>query len=249
MIIKNKLKCFIIDDEKRAINSLEFLLDYYCNEIAEVIGSASNYEEAIAFLNESTINVIFLDIKLGDRNGFEILEHIGAHENIEVIMVTAYSEYALEAFKYNAINYLLKPVDPEQLQRTISKINERINIGPSLAVANFLKTQQERIFFPTRDGYDSLRYKEIIYIKGDGSYAIVHTTNNKQITVSKNLSFFENLLEKQPDFVRIHKSYIINKTHIQKIDKHGGLKLVLTNDTDIPVSPTMKNMVMDFIGF
>lgn len=247
--MKNKLKCFIIDDEKRAVNSLEFLLDYYCNDTAEVIGSAASYEEAIAFLDETIPNVIFLDIKLGDRSGFEILEHIGTNENIEVIMVTAYSEYALEAFKYNAINYLLKPVDPEQLQRTIIKINERINIEPSLAVANFLKTQQERVFFPTRDGYDSLLYKDIVYIKGDGSYAIVHTTDNSQITVSKNLSFFENLLEKQLDFVRIHKSYIINKIHIKKIDKQGGLKLVLTNGVDVPISPTMKTMVMDFIGF
>lgn len=247
--MKNKLKCFIIDDEKRAVNSLEFLLDYYCNETVEVIGSARSYEEAIAFLDENVPNVIFLDIKLGDRNGFEILEHIGASENIEVIMVTAYSEYALEAFKYNAINYLLKPVDPEQLQKTILKINDRINIEPSLAIANFLKTQQERIFFPTRDGYDSLLYKDIVYIKGDGSYAIVHTIDNSQITVSKNLSFFENLLEKQLDFVRIHKSYIINKTHIKKIDKQGGLKLVLTNGIDVPISPTMKTMVMDFIGF
>lgn len=247
--MKNKLTCFIIDDEKRAINSLEFLLDYYCNEIVEVIGSAESYEEAITFLDEKLPNIIFLDIKLGNRNGFEILEHIRAHENIEVIMVTAYSEYALEAFKYNAINYLLKPVDPEQLQKIILKINERINIKPSLAIANFLKTQQERIFFPTRDGYDSLLYKDIVYIKADGSYAVIHTTDNNQITVSKNLSFFENLLEKQLDFVRIHKSYIINKIHIKKIDKQGGLKLVLTNGIDVPISPTMKTMVMDFIGF
>lgn len=247
--MENKLKCYIIDDEERAINALEFLLDYYCNDYSQVVGSASSYEEALNYLNNETPDLIFLDIKLGDKTGFDLLQQLGDLPQTEVIMVTAYDEYALEAFKYNAISYLLKPVDPEMLQKVVSKINTRAIIKPSTAIANLLKTQQERIFFPSRDGYDSLLHKDIIFIKGDGSYSIVRTSDNKQVTVSKNLSFFENLLEKQTDFIRIHKSYIINKKHIKKIDKQGGLKLVLTNDTDIPVSPTMKSMVMEYIGF
>lgn len=247
--MENKLKCYIIDDEERAINALEFLIGYYCNSQAEVMGYASSYEEALKYLRDKTPDIIFLDIKLGDKTGFDLLQKIGELPHTEIIIVTAYDEYALEAFKYNAISYLLKPVGPEMLQKVVSKINTRAINKSSTAIANLLKTQQERIFYPSRDGYESLLHKDIIYIKADGSYANIHTTNEQQIIVSKNLSFFETLLEKQPDFIRIHKSYIINKKHIKKIDKHGGLKLVLTNDTDVPVSPSMKDTIMTFIGF
>lgn len=235
-------------DEERAINALEFLVDYYCNNYIEVVGYASSYEEALKYLGIETPDVIFLDFKLGDKTGFDLLQQIVELPNTEIIIVTAYDEYALEAFKFNAISYLLKPVLPEMLQRVVSKINTRATSKSSKVIGNLLKTQQERIFYPSRDGYDSLLHQDIIYINADGSYLIIHTTDQTEIIVSKNLSFFETFLEKQPDFIRIHKSYIINKRHVKKIDKHGGLKLVLTNDAGIPVSPTMNNIVMDFIG-
>lgn len=242
-----KLTCYLIDDEERAINSLEFLLDYYCNDKAKVIGSANSFEKAVKYLSKNAPDILFLDIKLGDKTGFELLEKIGKMPNTEIVMVTAYDEHALQAFKYDAVNYLLKPVDPEELKKTVDKISLRNMPIKTNAITAILKTQQERLFFPTSTGYDSLQFKDINFIKGDGSYAVITTISNKEITVSKNLSYFEKVLEKQPQFVRVHKSYIVNVQQVIQIDKVGGFKLILADLQEIPVSPTMKDMVMNLI--
>ncbi|WAC42522.1 LytR/AlgR family response regulator transcription factor [Pedobacter sp. SL55] len=242
-----KLTCYLIDDEERAINSLEFLLDYYCNETAEVVGAANSYEDAVNYLTKNTPDLIFLDINLGEKTGFDVLEKLDDMPNTQIVMVTAYDEYALQAFKYNAINYLLKPVDPDELTKTLSRVSERSGKAAENSIADFLKTQQERMFFPNRNGYGSILFKEISFIKGDGSYVAIVNTQQEEITVSKNLSHFEKILEKHPQFIRVHKSYIINTNHITKIDKHGGLKVVLVNNQEIPVSPTMRDIVMSLI--
>lgn len=245
--MENKLRCYIIDDEERAINSLKYLLDYYCHEAIQVAGASSIYEEAVAYLENNVPDVIFLDINLGKETGFNLLKRLGSLPHTDIIIVTAYSEYALEAFSYGTVDYLLKPVNPDALQKTIHRIESRKR---TKNIIQFIpKEQTEHLFYPTRDGYKSLNYKNIVCIKGDGSYVNVYLTDNSSFIVSKNLSFFEQLLLSRSEFIRVHKSYIINKAHIKELNKKGGIKLIMTGDIHIPISITMRQIVMNVIGY
>lgn len=239
----NKLTCYIIDDEDHAVNSLEFLLDYYCDTTVELIGSSSDYKEALDFLTLYTPDILFLDINLGEQTGFNLLEQLRELPDTDIIMVTAYSEHSLEAFKHGAINYLLKPVNPEELTQAINRITHR-NSKKTLP-----EDKNERLLYPSRDGYNSIAYKDIICIKADGSYVNIYTSSDIPIIVSKNLHFFERLLIEHGEFIRVHKSYIVNTKHIQRIDKQGGSKLILTEEMIVPISPTLRSSIREIIGF
>jgi len=244
----NKLKCYIIDDEQRAINALEFLLDYYCNDTVEIIGTSSIFNEALEYLGHNTPDVLFLDINLGEETGFDLLEKLGSSmADTEIIITSAYADHALEAFKYGSINYLLKPVDPEELERTINRIETRKFKKP--ANPNIAPVNAENFFYPTRHGYASINYKDIICMKGEGSYTNIYLTDTESIIVSKNLFFFEQLLQKRPEFLRVQKSYIINQNHIKEINKQGGIKLIMKNDIHVPISNSMKETIMKIIGY
>ncbi|RNL51856.1 LytR/AlgR family response regulator transcription factor [Pedobacter jejuensis] len=244
--MNSKLKCYIIDDEERAINSLEFLLDYYCNDLTDVVGSSSIYQDALIYLEKNKPDILFLDINLGTETGFDLLKTLGALPNTNIIIVTAYSEFALEAFSYETVNYLLKPVDPEALQKTINRIHSK---KAGLSTADKPKVEAEQLFYPSKNGYTRLNYKDIICVKGDGSYVNIYLADTTLITASKNLSFFQQLLSSREEFIRVHKSYIINRLHIKQLNKQGGIKLIMQSDMQIPVSQAMKDMVMDIIGY
>ncbi|MCZ4243591.1 LytR/AlgR family response regulator transcription factor [Pedobacter punctiformis] len=243
----SKLKCYIIDDEQRAINALEFLLDYYCSKSVEVIGTNSIFNEALEFLEQNTPDILFLDIKLGEETGFNLLEKLGPLPETDIIIISAYGEHALEAFKYGTVNYLLKPVDPEELAKTINRLEARKQKKP--VKQSIDPVSAENFFYPTRHGYSSINYKDIICLKGDGSYTNIHLIDTEPIIVSKNLFFFEQLLEKRPEFLRVQKSYIINKNHIKEINKQGGIKLIMKGDIHVPISNSMKDVVMEIIGY
>ncbi|RZJ79620.1 MAG: response regulator transcription factor [Flavobacterium sp.] len=244
-----KLTCYIIDDEEHAINSLEFLLDYYCNRMVESVGYASNYEEGIAYLAKNSPDILFLDISLGEKSGFDLLKEIGKLSDTHIVITTAYDEYALDAFKFNAINYLLKPVNPEELQEVIAKIKDRLLRSNATSINNLLTNQRERLFFPYKDGYNSVLFSDIIYIEAGGANAEIHLKNGEKIAVNKNLLYFENLLKTNSEFIRVHKSYIVNANHIVRFDKQNKLKICLTNEIEIPVSPLMKQAILSYIGF
>lgn len=243
--MNNKLKYYIVDDEERAINSLEFLLDFYCHDTIESIAHSSIYGQAISYLEKNIPDVLFLDINLGHASGFDLLKQLPLHPNTHLVIVTAYSEYALEAFNYNTVNYLLKPVDPEALQKTIERIVGRMAFAQQGSTLTM--PQSEQFFYPTKHGYRSLSYNDIIYIKGDGSYANIHLPDKGVVTVSKNLSFFEHLFSNRQEYLRIHKSYIINKGHIKELSRQGGTKLIMSDGTPIPVSAVMKNEIFNMI--
>ncbi|RQO64353.1 hypothetical protein DBR40_25790 [Pedobacter sp. KBW01] len=132
--MKKRLKAYIIDDEERAINSLQFLLDNYCSNAVEVIGNTMDFDEGLDFLSTHEPDVLFLDINLGVNTGFQLLHKLGPLINTDVIIVTAYDQHALEAFSFGTVSYLLKPIDPDRLVRSLERIMGRKGIGDNNSV-------------------------------------------------------------------------------------------------------------------
>ena len=221
------LKAIIVEDESHSLDYLKLQLNDHCPEV-QVLGEAKNVEKAIKLINQNNPDIVFLDVELSGESGFTILEKLDKKINFEVIFVTAFHEYAVRAFKFSAISYLLKPVDPDELKNSIVRVNERaINREYDKRLeylTSLLKQQQmppERLALPTNDGYSLVNIKDIMRLEADGSYTHICFNNKEKIIVCKNISVFEELLDKAT-FVRVHKSYMINLDYVNKFVRSNG---------------------------
>lgn len=243
-----KLKCFAIDDEPSATNSLRYLINEYCSDKGEWLGCSNDYAEALEYMNENEPDLLFLDINLGNKSGFDLLKSMNENKHTKVIMVTAYDEYAIEAFKHSAVNYLLKPLDPEELKAAINKVVIKSEEAPAAHIAHLLKTRENRLFIPNKNGWEMYEIKDIIYLKGEGSYTVVYIENKTMQIVSKNLKFFEAHLDGIDSFMRVQKSFIINTLHIKRFLRKDGGTIEMTDGTMIPVSIQLKDDIMSKLG-
>jgi len=238
------LKAIIVDDEEFARSSLFFLLQQNCPEI-EITGIARSVAEAKEILAHYSINLIFLDIAMPGENGFELISDAQQHQ-AAVIFTTAYDQYALKAIKANALDYLLKPIDIEELIIAVNKVSayfklrlknpiqddERmINLASNLNS----KLDIKKLTLPFGQGFKMIDIDDIIYIEADSNYSVFHLNNHDKIAVSKVLKEFEELLPSD-QFVRIHKSSIINLNHLKEYSSKNGLIVVLKNGENISVS-------------
>ena len=237
------LKAIIVDDEEFARSSLFFLLQQNCPEI-EITGIARSVAEAKEILAHHSIDLIFLDIAMPGGNGFELIPDAQLH-NVAVIFTTAYDQYALKAIKANALDYLLKPIDIDELKTAVEKVSlytklhqanenrdERItNLASSLST----RSEIRKLTLPYGQGFKMIDIDDIIYIEADSNYSVFHLSNHDKITVSKVLREFEELLPSD-QFVRIHKSSIINLNHLKEYNSKNGLQVHLKNGESINVS-------------
>ncbi|WP_421943416.1 LytR/AlgR family response regulator transcription factor [Pedobacter sp.] len=237
------LKAIIVDDEEFARSSLFFLLQQNCPEI-EITGIARSVAEAKEILAHHSIDLIFLDIAMPGGNGFELIPDAQLH-NVAVIFTTAYDQYALKAIKANALDYLLKPIDIDELKIAVEKVSlytklhqanehkdERItNLASSLSN----RSEIRKLTLPYGQGFKMIDIDDIIYIEADSNYSVFHLNNHDKITVSKVLREFEELLPSD-QFVRIHKSSIINLNHLKEYNSKNGLQVHLKNGESINVS-------------
>lgn len=224
------IKCYLVDDEMLALMELETLLAPFGQ--IKIIGKSDRASQAIAEINELKPDLIFLDINMPGTNGFELLEALD--ESPEVIFVTAYDEFALKAFEVNALDYLLKPVNPDRLKDAVSKIMKRIpenrnNAQEKLSLDKkiFIKDGEKCFFVPVKD---------ISLIESDGNYVKVHFENKKPL-LHKSLTYMENRLPEDV-FFRANRQYIINLNYIKNIEPYfnstllvemqGGLKVDLS---------------------
>ncbi|GGI28487.1 LytR/AlgR family response regulator transcription factor [Pedobacter mendelii] len=237
------LKAIIVDDEEFARSSLFFLIQQNCPAI-EITGIARSVAEAKDILAHHPINLIFLDIAMPGGNGFELIPDAQQH-NAAVIFTTAFDQYALKAIKANALDYLLKPIDIDELEtavdkvleytrlhQTIDKKDERIT---NLASSLMNRTEIRKLTLPYGQGFKMIDVDDIIYIEADSNYSVFHLSNHDKITVSKVLREFEELLPSD-QFVRIHKSSIINLNHLKEYNSKNGLQAFLKNGESISVS-------------
>lgn len=236
------LKAIIVDDEEFARSSLFFLLQQNCPEI-EITSIARSVAEAKEILKHHTINVIFLDIAMPGENGFELIADAQQH-NAMVIFTTAYDQYALKAIKANALDYLLKPIDIEELVVAVEKVTAYFKLRDTnvtdYRINNLratLTTRQEikKLTLPYGQGFKIIDIDDIIHIEADSNYSVFHLNNHDKITVSKVLKEFEEILPTE-QFFRIHKSSIVNLNYLKEYNSKNGLLVMLKNGESINVS-------------
>jgi len=237
------IKAVIVDDEPKAIHSLIWELSNFKNEI-EVIESFTNPEKALQYLANNTPDCLFLDVQMPTIGGFQFLDRLEAI-NFAVIITTAYDEYAIKALKHEAIDYLLKPIDSDDLSGTINKIKKYSNRQISASrLENILlnfnsKFDKKRITINTDGKLLFLDIDNIIYVESDGNYSTIYLQNQKKIVVTKKLKEVDAILPEH-HFFRIHNSYIINLGKIKAFIKNEGY-VVMNSNHKIPVARKRKS--------
>jgi two-component system LytT family response regulator len=236
------IRALIVDDEADARDNLRLMLQEHCPQV-ETAGMVATAEAARKFIEQEDPDVLFLDIKMPGEDGFSLLRSLSP-PHIPVIFTTAYDEYALQAFKENALDYLEKPIDPEELLRAVGKLTralgdpveiQRRSEGVQTLINDPASPLSNRVAVPSRDGLVLLRHEDILYLEASDSYTVVHTKDGKRSISSKHIRVFEQNLDPRK-FFRAHKSYIINLEHLKSFSRSEGNMAVLDNGALVPVS-------------
>ena len=246
----NKLNAILVDDEPRGLSSLEKLLEYNCPDV-KVVAKCGSADEAKATIAELQPQLLFLDIAMPEKTGFDLLEEIETR-NFEIIFVTAHNDFMLKAFQFSCVDYLLKPVVDSQLaeavNRAAKRIEAKLNSGNIETLLHNLKAtergQKPKICIASLKGFQVVRLPEIIYCEASSNYTIFHLEGKKQIIASKTIHDYELLLA-DSGFVRIHKSFIVNLEHVKQYHRGEGGTLVLSNDYELDVSRRKKDVFID----
>jgi two-component system LytT family response regulator len=243
------IKTILIDDEPRGLNSLKKMLEHNCPNI-KILAECKDAESAIEKINLLEPQLIFLDISMPGKNGFDLLNEID-NINFEIIFVTAHNDYTLQAFRYSAVDYLMKPVDEDLLIEAVKRANKRIasdiassNIDTFLYNLNKVQEPHEmKLCIPDLRGFQVVKLSEIIYCEAESSYTIFHLTNGHSYTASRTIVEYELLLQEN-GFCRIHKSFLVNLIHVKEYQKGEGGTVVLTNKSEVEVSRRKKEVFM-----
>ena len=243
------MKAILIDDERGSIESLTFELAAYCEDV-EVVGTSRDPIEAIKLVQSMKPDVIFLDIEMPGMNGFEFLGAVG-EITFDVIFVTAYDQFAIKAFDFNAIDYILKPVRKIKLIQAVEKVKKykKTQFDPIQLAALIQNIQLqstaglEKIALPVGDGFSMVHVNDISYLKAESNYTWVHLTSGKKYLIAKTLKEIESLLT-FPQYYRAHKSYLVNLNHIDRYIRGQGGYLVTMSGEQIPVSRAQKSDLM-----
>jgi len=237
------MRALIIEDEEQAISALKSELKTHCSEV-QIIGEAKSIKEAIQKIKSLDPELIFLDIQLSDGLGFEVL-NLFKEGNFKVIFTTAYSQYAIKAIKFSALDYLLKPIDSDELINAVNKAMKSSKDTESIKIDNFLQNQIEtplrkKIALHTTEGISIFELENIIKCSAESNYTCLYFANGKKMLVSKTLKDFEDLLCTS-GFERIHHSHIINLNHLVSfVNKDGGY-VILSDKSTLPVSQRKKS--------
>lgn len=236
-------KALIVEDEKYSATVLEEMTSALFNDI-EIVGIATNVDEAVKIIHQEKPNIIFLDINLGARSGFEIIKQTN-HNNYEIIVTTAHSEHAIEAIKNSSIDFILKPFDFEELKCAVIKAKEQLALK-NKSNLQLESIEKDKISIPTNNGIYFVELRNILYIKADSCYSEFYLMNNEKKLASKLLSYYENILNGS-GFLRVHKSYIINVEHIKRFQKGRTSFVELSDGTEIPIADNKKQEIMRVI--
>ncbi len=239
------LSAIIVDDEKHSRETLNNLVTEFCDDV-EILTTESTIPGAVSAIKALKPDLVFLDIELQTGTGFDVLDQLN-EINFEVIFTTAFEQYALKAVKFSSLDYLLKPIDLEELQKAVKKarkIKDKNIYGKQLeTLIHNLKQQQpsnNKICLSTADGYEFINVDEILYCKAEGSYTAFKLTNGTNFLVSKHLKEYENLLAGQ-HFMRVHNSFLINLEEVKKYVKADGGYILMNNGDPISISRNKKD--------
>ncbi|WP_318312125.1 LytR/AlgR family response regulator transcription factor [Flagellimonas crocea] len=243
------LKAVIIEDEKHSRETLKSMLEEFCKGV-QVIAMAGSVEEGVKVLSIYSPDIVFLDIELQSGVGFDVLNQI-KDPNFEVIFTTAFEKYAIKAIKFSSLDYLLKPIDLDELQQAVEKARTRMDtnvyreqLDTLMQSVNKGKLRPEKICLATTAGMEFIAIDDIIACKADGSYTCFMLEDENTLLVSKHLKEYENLLAEH-QFMRIHNSYVINLKKVKKYVKSDGGYLIMSNDLEVNISPRKKDDLIE----
>jgi two-component system, LytTR family, response regulator len=238
------INAVIVEDEKKSREVLESLLKTHCPDI-NLLGSAESVSDGIDLIRSTKPRLVFLDIEMSDGSGFDLLEKVNTG-GFEVIFTTASDAHALRAIKYSAIDYLLKPLDPDELKTAVQKIHAKQADNTNLENLKFLlqnfrkpNDHYSKITLPTGNAYEIVNVKDIIRCEADGSYTSFFLESKKKLLVSASLKHYEDLLPPD-DFIRVHHHHLINMNHVVRFLKADGGYAVMSDGTQIEVSRRKK---------
>jgi two-component system LytT family response regulator len=245
------IRSVIIDDEQHCVRALVSDLEQHCPSIA-VLDSCYSAKEGIMTIKKLNPDLVFLDVEMPWMNGFEMLEVLG-EVNFSVIFTTAHDEFAAKAFRISAVDYLLKPIDANDLKAAVQKVERKMDEGSNLQhISNLLRnirqpSIEQKIALPQREGYEFIEVSSIIYCQAEGAYTKVFITDKKTMLISRTLGDVEELLPPEI-FQRIHHSTLINVTYISQFLRTDGGYVVLKNGEKLSVSKARKEMLMARLG-
>lgn len=242
------LRSIIVDDEVNARKNLECLLNEY-GENVEVLDNHGTVAEAVESYYKHKPDVVFLDIEMRNETGFDFLEKV-KDEDFDVVFITAHNQYALNAFKYAAVDYLLKPIDIEDLTTAVRKLNKRKELKEGTrnfdSLIENIRKQNEKInklALATMEGLTLVELSEIVRCESNDNYTTFHFVNKEKILVSKTIKFYDEMLSTR-NFFRVHQSHLINLDHIKKYIKGEGGYVLMSDGSSVVVSRRKKESFM-----
>ncbi|MCW3125912.1 MAG: DNA-binding response regulator [Bacteroidetes bacterium] len=246
----DQIKAVIIDDEPDNVKTLQLLIGKYCPDVT-VQATFTDPKVAIKALPKTDYDLLFLDVEMPDMTGFELLKKLPKHPT-GIIFVTAHSTYAVKAFKFNALDYLLKPVDVEELIMAVTKYKksgdsiDTQSVKKLMANLEFLsKPTLSKLVLPTQDGVELITTEDIIFLKADRNYTQIKRFDKKDLIVAKTLGDFEEILV-PPRFMRINKQYLINLDKVARYIRNTG-NVIMCENTEIQISRTRKDEFLSFL--
>jgi two-component system LytT family response regulator len=246
------VRTIIVDDEAKGRSALQELITRYCTGV-EVVATAADGAEGITAIRQHMPDCIFLDIKMPNMDGFAMLDEIIDNITCEIVFVTAHNEYAIKAFKYAAFDYLLKPVDPEDLQKTFERMKKKMLLPHNSKRHHLLKSiiqhphqTPSKITISSAEGITVLNISEIVYLQAEGPYTYFYMLNGDKLVASVNLQKYEELLAAH-HFFRTHHSYLVNLNQVKKFNKAENT-ILLSNGHSVDVSKRKKEEFLQVLA-
>ena len=250
------LRVVILDDERSAVTVLKHKLFRSFPEDVDIVGTFEDPETALAEIKNLRPDILFLDVEMPGMNGLEFLEQI-PEKTFEVIFTTAYQQYAIEAIRKSAFDYLVKPIDESDLRRAVERamkkkadashhtVPQKQEINTLIQSLRNAHNMVAKLGVPTTDGIMFIPVSEIVRMEGNGSYSTIYTSDKKKWVASKNLSELEEMLAAQPQFFRTHKSHLINLNHVSRYLRGEGGSVIMSDGSEVEVARRRKE---DFLG-
>ncbi|EDP97902.1 LytTR family DNA-binding domain-containing protein [Kordia algicida OT-1] len=245
------MKAVIIDDEKRARHLLLQLITEYCPQIHQIL-EASDLALGVSMIKKEQPELVFLDIEMPNQSGLDILDYFDEPINFKIIFVTAYNQYAIEAFKIAAIDYLLKPIDTQELKNSVLKAQGAIETSNLTQQFDKLRTSLQqisinKIALEIPKGIMFASHEDIIYFEADSMYTNVQLKSGKTKTICKPLKHFVSQLKENAMFFKCHRSYLINLKYVDELIKEEGDFLLMNNQKRIPISKSKKEQFITIV--
>ena len=242
------IKAILVDDEVHCLDTLGLLLEDYCPEV-QILDKCTSAEDALDSIEELKPALVFLDIEMPSMNGFEMLEHF-PQIPFAVVFTTGYDQYAIRAIHFSALDYLLKPIDPEELVAAVHKVQSQSHL-PSLEQFKMLLHQLQhkenefkKLAIPTSEGFELIPVEQILYCEANNNYSLVFLKNKRKMVACRSLKEVEGQLQHFSFFLRVHYSYLINLNEVTKYVRGEGGYVIMSDGSSVNVARSRKDALM-----